>query len=728
MNTDYFEIRVNDRSGNQKAFYSSSAPGHCVLGGEFTLDRIGGCSKLSLTLARAQMDGEIDHGYLIEAWARPSGGALTKYYTGRITRVPAPGTTTLKVRYDATGLWYQVERATISKFYEGTYIDDIVMSILDDIDDDSDLSSSTSEILLSSPYSLGDLEAESMSAAQAIELLASVQGDVQYGVDQNGKLYFKDVSTDEQAAFWVGKDMTQFEPIEDSIAVVNRLYMQSRELVGGGHLTLVRDQTTGDHSISNLGLADKVAQIPHLSDPGDVWRWAEKTLADSGIKTKCEAKPAGFSEFIFPRGNVRITDVDGNEYELPIQSVTYHIHPTKGFIGEMEIGDEPYPTPEGMFKKMLRDVATAKSNAISLTKIAHTRAEEWQQKSIIDAQELGLLNHFTDDFTDLKSVDEEFAGTVHTNLNTEQHFVSGPLPDSDFEYAQYWSHAIPSGQSVDSVRCHFDFDMYGRLKFDFDSDLDDNFTFEQTSGSRQAWHIREDDHLLVYDSGTGADYADGRLWFTGPTGFSWDASGFTFRIGCKNWGTFATGTYVYIYWDYADANNWNAIRIHNGPTYNSFWIMNRTGGGTPSVLTGPLNDLVDADNELEIRARPSGSVSQLAVYRGGTLQGTLQTSSAPLAGGNAVGLSTWDCDVAPTPNIPACDIEFFEIPEYLVGSAPAISYGISRDDGTTVSGGALFQGSSHFTEDLSGQPSGNQLRMRMKLYWPARLYGWGLSF
>jgi hypothetical protein len=725
VNTDFFEIRIYDRSSNQKAFFSSTARGHPILGGQFEISRIGGCGKLTLTLARKKITGTIDHGYLIEVWAQPTGGTLTKYYTGRIFRIPAAGTTALAVQYEATGLWYQVERQTISKFYESNDIDTIIEAILDDIDNDSDLSTSTSEISLSSPYTLGDFEAEAINAATAIQLLAEVQGDVQYGVDQDGKLYFKDLSTSDVVSFWVGKHLSKFEPNEDSVGVMNRAYMQSRQLVGGGHLTLVRDQTTGDHSIGNLGLCDNVLQIPHLSDPDDVWRWAEKQLADSGIKTLCEAQPTGFSEFIFPRGNARITDLDGTEYSLPIQSVTYRLDPQKGFIGEMEIGDEPAPTISSEVKRIQRDIATSKSNAISLTKIEHTRGEEWQQESIIDAQDLGLLNHFTALFTDLKTVDEEFAGTVHTNLDTRRNFVTGPFPDAEWTLGQYWSRMIPSGQPVDSVRCHFLFDLYGRLTFDYDEDLDDHFTYNLVTGSGQAWRIKEDDHLLEYDNSSG----DGQLIYTGPSGFAWQATGYKFRIGLKNFNRFATGVYAWIYWDYQDSNNWNGIRIQNFATVKRFRMINNSGGsqtniGTPSELT----DYIDQDCELEITARPSGSTSRLDVYRDGSLQGSITSTSAVLSAGNDVRIGTWAVDTIGPPDTPACDVDYFEIQEYVVGNQPKITYGISRTDGVNLSGGSLVQGTAHFTQDISGQPSGSQLRIRAKCYWPARLYGWGVSF
>jgi hypothetical protein len=729
VNTDFFEIRIYDRSSNQKAFFSSTARGHPILGGQFKLSCIEGCGKLTLTLVREKITGTIDHGYLIEVWAKPTGGTLTKYYTGRIITIPAAGTTALKVQYGATGLWYQVERQTVSKFYESADIDTIVEAILDDIDNDSDLSSSTSEISLASPYPLGDFEAESMSAAAALKLLAEVQGDVQYGVDQDTKLYFKDVSTTDVISFWVGKHLERFEPHESSVAVMNRAYMQSRQLVGGGHLTLVRDQTTGDHSISNLGLCDNVLQIPHLSDPDDVWRWAQKQLADSGIKTICDAQPTAFSEFVFPRGNARITDLDGTEYSLPIQSVTYRLDPQKGLVGSMEIGDEPMPTIEGEMKRLQRDIATSKSNAISLTKIEHTRGEEWQQESIIDAQDLGLQNHFTALFTDLKTVDEQFEGTVHTNLDTRRNFVTGPFPDAKWLLGQYWSKKIPgapSGEDIDSVRCHFLFDMYGRLTFDYDEDLDDHFTYNLVTGSGQAWRVKEVDHLLEYDDTLGA----GQLIYTGPNGFAWSPSGYKFRIGLKNFNRFAYGVYCWIYWDYQDSNNWNGIRIQNYTTVKHFRMINNSGGsqsniGTPTDLT----DLIDADCELEITARPSGSTSRLDVYRDGSLQGSITSTSAVLGTGNDVRLGTWAVDSIGPPDTPACDIDYFEIQEYNIGNGtPKIAYAISRTDGANLSGGALSQGTAHFTEDLSSQPSGGDLRMRLKVFWPARLYGWGLSF
>ena len=721
---DYYEIRFDNRAGTRQAFISSSA-GQCpVVGGEFELNKNEGCGMLQLDIVPALLQGTISMADVVQVWAKTVGGGLIRYYTGTVITVPAAGNTADVHRYEAAGLWYQVERQTITKFWEADTIDDIVAFILAEIDTtDSDISSSAAEIVVSSPYSLGDFEADHMSAAEAIELLAGVQGDIQYGIDEEAKLYFKDLSTTVVRHAWVGKHLEKFEARTESAKTINRLIMQSRQLVGGGQLTLVRNVSSGDHTIAKIGVRDDIVQIPQLTDPDDVWRWAGKELDARGFKTIVDTKLLGVYDFILPRGRVRVTDEDDNEYEFDIQQVRYRFDSIGGLTGEIVFGDEPEDDVRTQFRKLDRELAASKSTAISLTKIEHTRGEEFQQASIIDGQELGLLNHFTAPFTDIKTVDETLAGTVHSNYNKDQHFLTGPFPDSVHYYAQYWSKQIPSGQVVDSVRCHFDFDLYGRLNFDFDSDLDDNWTYDLVSGTGQAWQIKTAENKLQYDNTNG----DGRLWYTGPSGFVWRGSGFTFGCGLTDLNRSVGAVYASIYWDWVDSSNWTRLRMHNGSTYLQFWLEKMVGG-TPTAISGPFNELKDADHQIVIQARPGGSTTSIWIYRDGALQRTITSTACTLSNDNKVGFGLWKADTAPLPDTPFSNIDYFEIQEYIPTTSPTISYAISRNDGTSISGGTLAQGTKHFTQSVSGQPSGSLLRMRMKTYWPARLYGWGLSF
>jgi hypothetical protein len=710
MNIDYFEIRAYNRSGTKTAFISSTAEGHCLTGGQFTLNRNHGCGAFTFTLNRKEFTGTIDHGYKVEVWVNPGTGS-DRYYTGIITSIPAAGTTAIQVRYEAQGLWYQVERQSISKFYEGAAINTIVTAILDDIDDDSDIDPSTGGISLASAYPLGDFEAEMMNAADALKLLAEVQGDVQYGVDQDGKLYFIDDSTTDVAHFWVGKHLEKFEPRELSDGVINRLYMQSRKLIGGGHLTLTRDQTTGDHSITNLGLRDSVAQIPHLSDPDDVWRWAEKQLGDSGIKTICEAKPVGFSEFVFPRGNARITDLDGTEYSLPIQAVTYRFDQAAGFIGEMQIGTEPVPELGEQIRRIVREVKLSKSNAVSLTKIEHTRGEEFHQDSIVDGQVNGFLNHWTFFGENLKPFDvEESYNMWHIK---EHHSLGAPMDKTKARY-QTVSGMIPTGQSVETVRLHCDSDFYGRISFEQEEDISDTWFENRTYWDTYDGKARA--RAIKSGSAHPTEFMYYNTLFLMPAYYK-------IRYGFTDVDT-STAYIFTFYYNYVDVNNWCRVEQYDTGSYSRFrWSKNVAGSITNIAQS---DELRGADHEVEIYSIAPSSTAHVKIYRGGVLQTTLSNTNVPSPGGAVKwGPDAWVFGASP-PGTPLALLDYLEWEGVAAGYDIQLS--ISRDGGTTWTNAALTHGEVHKDVSLSAQPSGSDLMIRADVDHPCRIYGLGLSF
>lgn len=712
MNLDRYEIRINDRSGNQKSFISSTAGMPPVLSAQFSLERNMGCREFEMVCARDAVQGTIQIGYLLEVWSKPTGGTLTRYYTGKLREVPKSGTASREVRYVAEGLWSDVAEQLIEKYYAGKDVPDMIIDILAVLDNDSDIDSSTSEISISSPYTVGDLESELENAAKVIEELAQLQGDVQYGVDQDGKLYFKDLSTTDNAHFWVGTHLESFELVELGDEIVNDLFLQSKTVVGGGELTLNKNDST---SITAYGKRSRVINIPKFSANADIQQYGSKVLADDkDPKEITTAKPTGFVNFIFPRGNARITDGDDNEHSLPIQRVNYRLDGTAGFVGDMEIGDRPQVTVEEEIRRMLREIQINKSKTASLSTIEHTRGEEFAQESTVDAGLRGEQNRFFDTMANSKVFDE----TLSSHMVFRDRYLVGPL---DFAKTTAISNSIPTGESIDTIRLHSFVDHAGRINFDRDDDL--SFFFEGSGFS--SFRVAEDDNrleqrvttsnLLVYKDESG-DVPSGQTGFTMPDQFTLWASFDFIATGTTNSFSLQFGR--------QDLNNLNRVSLENNATNLLVKLYKKIGASETLLETATLTK--DQNVSIKVQAQNSPSNTAWWVYdrdgenilHTGSLHAIVNANGGFIAFSNLMDGSSnelWRCNWFQID--PSDDPTVFPIKAYM-----------SRDNGTTYTAAQILFGKQHNDFDLSSQPAGAQLRVKFEMQHPGRLYGWGISF
>jgi len=184
---------------------------------------------------------------LLEFHAKPNGGSLDRYWYGEIIECPNTGSTADEYVYRARGLMAQLSDKIILQYYTGADIDDMLTTttglIVSEFSVNTDISSSTTEVSVGSPYTLGDAEFEFTTAAQALETLADAQKAIDYGVDQDGKVYFKDRDTTTVVErYWVGKHLESYDTADNAEDLMNSIIMQSKEVVSGGQLYAKSDR------------------------------------------------------------------------------------------------------------------------------------------------------------------------------------------------------------------------------------------------------------------------------------------------------------------------------------------------------------------------------------------------------------------------------------------------------------------------------------------------------
>ena len=715
MNLDYYEIIVTDRSLVQKSILSSSAGEPAVLSGEFDLLDNGGCNELAFTIAREKLQGTIQVGYLVTVKAKTMVAALTTYWSGVITSVPLAGNTNREWQYRARGLFHEeLSKQRIVKYYEGQDIDDLVIDILADVDTPiTAISASTSEISVGSPYTVADYEVEFESAAEIVAQLAILQDDVQYGVDQNKKLYFKDVSSSNVAQYWVGTHVASLSVEEDVDDLVNDVYMQSKQVVGGGQLTLHREDAT---SKTAYGTKTRVVQMRNSKAAADIGRYGDSIISrQKDPKKIVEAELPTFSDFLFPRGNARITDTDAAVYSFPIRRVVYTLDPIAGLVGRMEIGDKLLGTLEEQYREVVNRIERANSNSISLSKIEHTRGEEFAQAAQVDARKNGYLNTFFDPLYDTNAFDK--TRSEHVELRDRALWAN-----HDYSYLVALSNTIPTGDEADLVRLHTDLDLRGRVSFERDDDISTFFE----GGPSESFRTSPDGHGVEQYA-----IAGGIMFYkdqsadvpTGQVGFGLPGS-YTTRVALDWVATSMSGASAVVF-AFVDASNRCIVDFQNNAANMRFRLFTVVAG--VSTLRETINLTKDTNYVLECIYNSSATTIQMIIRNEAddTALGTSATYTFSVAA------STRKTGLAQFFN--AVDGSTFRVRWFdLVLPGQGVDFTLYR--GTTfppsgnVGNTITAQGISHTNVNITALDNGENIWVKINLVHPCRVYGWGVSW
>jgi len=261
----------------------------------------------------------------------------TAWFTGFIQSIPQVGQKR-PFEYSGFGFYEQLDWVTVT----GSYTSDDIAVIVKDIIQNT-VAPSTQIIynaakVQSPSYTVENIDFDHTYAKDAIQTLADMAQDYEFGVDNSREFYFRPIDTDVHYSFWVGKHFQDANIEQNPHKVRNKLYIKIGEIqVGGSNII---GSVQNNPSISSYGLREEVINVPESMDSTDATRWANEILAKKkDPEIKASIKNIFFDEtkaVIEAKGKTRITVYDATEYELFIRSIAYIISPG-GILGSMEL-------------------------------------------------------------------------------------------------------------------------------------------------------------------------------------------------------------------------------------------------------------------------------------------------------------------------------------------------------------------------------------------------------
>jgi hypothetical protein len=485
MNVD---VKILDQtSGALTAYFSNRLSSDAaILDLQYECARIGGCSSLTMLAKRVGNASSIACGNKVEVWVADSSGVFARKYLGVILSIDENyKKETCKIK--AWGLWHQFEYQIVVKYIEGATVDTIIDTIFDSFQTNT-YCDATPSISIASPATLGDVEVDFQPASEIIRKLAEVQGDIDYGVDEDGIFYFRDTTATKRGHFQIGVNVSDFRSSERADEMYNDVYLKTKGLVSVGNLILHEDNDT---SIAAYKKRSQILEAPELSEISDALAWAQNKLESNSSPVKeYSFIPIVSAGTYFPyTGNVALVDSDGSAIgTFNLESATYNFD-SSGLSHELSVGDSNAEFDAAkLLSNLDRKLRIAEVSNISNSRIQHSGYDEFKQYVQQNSLESNLYNIFTQDFSDsdrgiTKTIDRYTNAYIISKRRTK---VDVPL-NWDFHYSEtvktrvikstsmsypaiIETGEIPTGRILDTVRIYYDIDQFGRYEFqDVDS-------------------------------------------------------------------------------------------------------------------------------------------------------------------------------------------------------------------------------------------------------------------
>ena len=259
------------------------------------------------------------------------------WFTGFIQTIPQAGQKR-PFEYTGFGFFDQLDWVTVTGSYENQDVAVIVKDIIQNtVAPNTQIIYNASKVQ-SPSYTVVKIDFDHTLAKDAIQTLADMAQNYEFGVDDSREFYFRPITTNVQYSYWVGKHFQNVEIEEDPFTVRNKLYIKLGQIQAGGSNIVGSVEDAG--SISAYGLREEIITAPESLNTADATRWANMILSE----LKDPAIKATISNIIFDetkakiiaKGKARITMYEGTEHSLFIKAVSYSIT-AGGILGNMDL-------------------------------------------------------------------------------------------------------------------------------------------------------------------------------------------------------------------------------------------------------------------------------------------------------------------------------------------------------------------------------------------------------
>jgi len=307
----------------------------------WSYNRIGGCGicSIDLSMDAEELQNTVLPDFDIQIWLETHGLVYRGYLEGDTPAVKSKESIKLSV----SGYVTQLKRIRVNDTYSGDEISVIVKDILDnDIVPNTNIIYDSDDIEVTS-FTPDDIEFDVM-ADSAMETLAGLAGNFEWGVDRNRKFFFKERDSTVQHYAKYKIDIDSYDTFNDYSNIKNRLYIKGGD-VAGTQFTATANNT---ESQTSYGLRERIIANSAIVSAAVAARYGATIFSDGArihrratIKLK---KCTQFFENTTPIGRIKIVGENvvapvkygavaaiygqfkyGEDYSLEFNSIKYNI-------------------------------------------------------------------------------------------------------------------------------------------------------------------------------------------------------------------------------------------------------------------------------------------------------------------------------------------------------------------------------------------------------------------
>lgn len=275
------------------------------------------------------------------------------WYSGYVITRPVKGTTDETFKFTGHGYYNILEKVYITAVYENMEVSAIVADIVRKVESAVGLQFNGNK-LIDTSYRITRIEFDHVSVKDALKQLSDFAVDYVYGVDEYRQMYFKPRVNEinEQARFWVGQHLDEYQPTWDVEKVINRAYIKGGKVDDAGEQWLATVEDVA--SQEEYGLQETVLTLPSAYNASDAIRWGlnqiernkepVKSAKVKGVKLEYP-RPDGtfFVRKLSTDGQAAITTIDGDLHIYPINKLKYTVSAATGIkLDTFELGQQPF--------------------------------------------------------------------------------------------------------------------------------------------------------------------------------------------------------------------------------------------------------------------------------------------------------------------------------------------------------------------------------------------------
>lgn len=274
-------------------------------------------------------------------------GAIAPIWSGFLRRLPSPITSTWPRTFEGYGFQAHLDRVIIRQqdYSEQITSRAVAELVRDYLDPSTGILYSASKICSSCRYRIRDIQFRYITVRRAMEQLAGLAGEYEWGVDADREFFFRRESREITESWWVGRHVAEADVDEDYEDMANRIWVQSGQRSGSGDnfLPLPLDDAG---SQAAYGMWESIVRAPSVFNLTDAYRFASVELARRA-QPAVRASARGIEYQGQPvdcRGLVRLVGRDGTEITARKRRVRYTLTGSRLTL-DVDLGEREIDLP-----------------------------------------------------------------------------------------------------------------------------------------------------------------------------------------------------------------------------------------------------------------------------------------------------------------------------------------------------------------------------------------------